>query len=105
MDGDLSPDDLEEGDCLFQPEREVFYVVTDVEEDSVNFAIHGWRSIGKERIGEYLQEDAAGDKFFITEDELREAIDEEEAERRLDRLKDMVFTVYADAEKYADPEP
>jgi len=102
---DVPVDDLSEGDWLFQPEREVFYVVTDVEDESINFAIHGWRSIGKERLGKYLSEDDNGERAFMTEEQLREAIDEDEAEQRLDRLKDMVFTVYAESDKYADPEP
>lgn len=95
-------EELSEGDCLFQPEQEIFYVVTGTDDDSVHFAIHGWRSIGKERLEGYL--DSNGDQFLLTEEELREMVDEDEAHEQLDRLKDMVFTVYADEDKYADPE-
>lgn len=94
--------DLSQGDCLFQPQQEAFFVVTDTDEDSVHFAIHGWRTIGKERLERYLSEDNR--QSLLTEEELREYIEDEEAEERLDRLKNMVFTVYADEEKYADTE-
>lgn len=99
---DALVEELSEGDCLFQPEQEIFYVVTGTDDDSVHFAIHGWRSIGKERLEGYLNPD--GDQFLLREEELREMIDEEEAHEQFDRLKDMVFTVYADEDKYADPE-
>lgn len=95
-------ENLSKGDCLFHPQQESFFVVTDTGEDSINFAIHGWRSIDKDRLESYLMQEGEH-KMFITEDELREQIQDEEAEDRLDRLKNMVFTVYLDEDKYAEP--
>lgn len=98
-------DELGEGDWLFQPDREMFYVVTDKSNGQLTFALHGWVSIGTERLENYLNgDDSADGKFLLTEEEMREKVDDPEAEEHLDKLKDMVFTVYAEPDKYADPE-
>jgi hypothetical protein len=105
--GDGEPDisDFSAGECLFQPDRELFYVVTDVNDDSIEFAIHGWQTIDKDRLQNYLQENSEGNKFFVTEDELQSVITDSETQQEFENLKDMVFTVYANSEKYADSDP
>jgi hypothetical protein len=101
-DGAQNVDELSKGDCLFQPENELFYVVTGRDENKINFALHGWQQVDVERVEQYLTHDASG-QFLYTEEELRDAVDNaDDVHNDLDRLKDMVFTVYADVDKYAD---
>lgn len=61
MTDDEIPDvdlELEKGDYVYQTDQELFLVVTSVNEDSYEFAVHGWREIADYRLQEYLEEDA-----------------------------------------------
>jgi hypothetical protein len=46
--------DLSTGDFVYQSDQELFLVVVDEDEDSYRFSVHGWRTIGKNRLEEYL---------------------------------------------------
>jgi len=90
-------EELDAGDVLFQPSQEMFYVVSGVDDEHVRFAVHGWRSMGKDRLSDYLSEDGK-EKFLYTEPEFREIIDDEDAESRFNELKSMVDDVYSDGD-------
>jgi hypothetical protein len=46
--------ELDEGDFVYQPNLELFLVVTGETENTYKFAAHGWREIDKTRVDEYL---------------------------------------------------
>lgn len=48
--------ELEKGDFLYQVDQELFLVVTDISKKSYTFSVHGWRTIDKERIDQYLDD-------------------------------------------------
>ena len=47
--------ELTNGDFLYQSDQELFLVAIDEDSDSYLFAVHGWRSIDKDRIDEYVR--------------------------------------------------
>jgi len=46
--------ELEKGDFVYQNDFELFLVCIGETEESYRFAVHGWRNIDKERVGEYI---------------------------------------------------
>jgi hypothetical protein len=87
--------DLSEGDFVYQSDLELFLVVTGETENSYQFAAHGWREIGKERLDEYLSHDSA--KLSSQEDviEYIENKGDPETKQQFETLLKM-FNAYAD---------
>lgn len=89
--------DLKEGDFLYQSDQELFLVVTGVTEDSYTFAAHGWRTIGKDRIDEYIDDSRSK---VHRQGEIEELIDEkgeDDTERQFNKLKQL-FSVYENSD-------
>jgi hypothetical protein len=97
-------DDLEPGDFLYQANQELFLVCIANRDEEVEFAVHGWRTIDKERLDHYLDPDGEFweglDDEFHTEERVREVIDEADdpnAEEKLEWLN-TIFEQYAEAD-------
>lgn len=97
-------DDLEPGDFLYQANQELFLVCISSNESEVEFAVHGWRSIDKDRLNHYLdpEEDFWGDfdDEIHTEEQVQKVIDQADdpnAQEKLDWLKE-IFAQYADTD-------
>lgn len=91
--------DLSPGDFLYQADQELFLVCIQNQEDEIEFAAHGWRTIDKERLDEYLE---AEKPIIHTEDQVRDVIDEADdpqAEEKLDWLKNIFEQYEADIEE------
>lgn len=89
--------ELSKGDFLYQSDQELFMVVTEVEEDTIKFAAHGWREIDKDRIEEYIED--SGSKVH-GQDKVEELITNEgddETRDKFNKLKQL-FSVYEQAE-------
>ncbi len=87
--------DLEKGDFVYQSDQELFLVVIDQDEDSYNFAVHGWRNIDKERLDEYV--DHQSGKLYQQED-ITETVQEEgddETKEHFTKLKQL-FAAYTE---------
>lgn len=92
---------LEPGDYLYQADQELFLVCMEDREDEIEFAVHGWRTIDKQRLESYLDEDKP---IVHTQDEVRDVVtdaDDPNAEEKLDWLTD-IFEQYEDAEVEED---
>jgi hypothetical protein len=89
-DVDLS---LEVGDFLYQSDQELFLVVTGVNTDSYEFAVHGWREIADYRLKEYLDGDSG--QLFRQEDvsEVVENEREADTQHKFKLLKEL-FSAY-----------
>lgn len=88
---------LEPGDFLYQADQELFLVCIEDREDEIEFAVHGWRTIDKSRLNDYLDADKP---VIHTEDQVRDVIEEADdpkAEEKLDWLR-SIFDQYRDAE-------
>ncbi len=87
--------DLDEGDYLYQSDQELFLVVTSVNENSHEFAVHGWREIADYRLDEYLS-DENGELHRSEEVEnLVQSSDDPSKQLALERLTEL-FEVYGD---------
>lgn len=89
--------ELSEGDFVYQSDRELFLVVTGETENSYQFAVHGWREIGKERLDEYLSHENAK---LTDQEEVIEYVDNEgsdEVKAQFENLLRM-FNEYADSD-------
>jgi len=78
--------DLEAGDYLYQADQELFLVCIADREDEVEFAVHGWRTIDKDRLNKYLDADKP---VIHTEDQVENVIedaDDPNAREKLDWL-------------------
>lgn len=85
--------DLSVGDFLYQSDQELFLVVTGETEDSYTFAVHGWRTIDKNRIGEYIKDSRSK---VHKQREIENLIDEsgnDSTEQQFNKLKQL-FSVY-----------
>lgn len=94
-------DSLEPGDFLYQADQELFLVCMEDREDEIEFAVHGWRTIDKERLDSYLDADRP---IIHTEDEVREAVadaDDPKAGDRLAWLTD-IFEKYENVDVESD---
>lgn len=90
-------DNLEPGDFFYQADGELFLVVISNNENDIEFAVHGWRTIGKDRLNDYLD---AEKPIIHTERQVESVVDEasdEEAEKKLDWLRE-IFEQYEDAD-------
>lgn len=86
---------LSKGDFLYQSDQELFLVVTDVNENSYDFAAHGWREIDKDRLSEYV--DGANGQLY-REEKVAEVVKEEKSDdtkEKFDALREL-FSVYED---------
>jgi|APHM01.1.fsa_nt_gi hypothetical protein len=84
---------LEVGDFLYQSDQELFLVVTGVNDDSYEFAVHGWREIADYRLKEYLDGDKG--ELFRQEDvsDVVENEREPDVQRKFKLLTDL-FSAY-----------
>lgn len=80
---------LEPGDFLYQADQELFLVCIEDREDEIEFAVHGWRTIDKNRLESYLDADK---QVVHTEEHVREVVeesDDDSAGEKLDWLTDI----------------
>lgn len=96
--------DLEPGDFLYQADQELFLVCIENRDDEVEFAVHGWRTIDKERLEHYVDPDGdfwkGLDDEFHTEEEVRRVVqeaDDPNGEQKLDWLME-IFAQYKEAD-------
>lgn len=89
--------DLERGDFVYQSDQELFLVVYDEDEETYHFAVHGWRSIDKNRLDEYL--DHQNGKLFDQEqiDELIEEKADDDTKEHYEMLE-RLFEAYNDSD-------
>lgn len=95
--------DLTPGDYIYQSDQELFLVVSEVNEDTYHFSVHGWREIDKDRIDEYIDNDKSN---VHKQGEIEQLIDtkgDDDTQQKFNRLKQL-FAVYEDAE-FADDGP
>lgn len=88
---------LEPGDFLYQADQELFLVCIEDREDEIEFAVHGWRTIDKKRLSDYLDADKP---VIHTEEQVKHVVEEADdpnAEEKLDWLKN-IFEQYKRAE-------
>lgn len=88
--------ELEEGDFIYQADQELFLVCIDENDDSYEFAVHGWRTIGKERLDRYMENDPTLQSEAQVEEVVRQA-DDPQGSEKLGWLKG-VFEQYQDAD-------
>lgn len=91
--------DLEPGSFLYQADQEIFLAVIEDCDDEVRFAVHGWRTIDKDRLESYL---SAGKPVMHTEEQVMEVIDEADdpdAERKIEWLKEIFETYKKDVDE------
>lgn len=89
--------DLSVGEFLYQSDQELFLVVSDESEESYRFSVHGWRTIDKDRVEEYVSHDNG--KLYSKE-QIEEFVKEEGNEQQVEnytRLKE-IFNSYTDVE-------
>lgn len=89
--------DLTAGDFLYQSDQELFLVVTGETDNSYTFAVHGWRTIDKDRIDEYIDDSRSK---VHRQSEIEQLIADEggtEMERNINKLKQL-FAVYEKAD-------
>lgn len=88
---------LDAGDFLYQSGQELFLCVAEDHDDSILFAVHGWREIDKDRVQDYID----SDKSTVHRQQVVEDIVEEEGDddtkRQFNKLKQL-FAVYEDGE-------
>jgi hypothetical protein len=86
--------DLEPGDFLYQSDQELFLCVTNVTDDEVQFAVHGWRNIGKDRLDDYINDS----RSRVYNENIEDALgDGDETKTQLNQLKQL-FSVYSNAD-------
>lgn len=89
--------DLSAGDFLYQSDQELFLVVIEENDESIKFAAHGWRDIGKDRIDEYIEDSRSKvHKQGEIEDLISDKGDSGTREQ-FNRLKQL-FAVYENAD-------
>lgn len=89
--------DLEPGDFVYQANEEIFLVVMETNENNIEFAAHGWRTINRDRLDSYLEADIP---VMHTAEEVREVAmssDDPKAAQKLTWLEDL-FAIYAEAD-------
>lgn len=89
--------DLSPSDFLYQSDQELFLVVVEENEDSYTFAAHGWREIGKDRIGEYIEDSRSKVHKQSDVEELIQEKGDEQTKKQFNKLKQL-FAVYENAE-------
>lgn len=89
------PPELSTGDFVYQSDQELFLVVIGEDENSYQFAVHGWRNIDKERLEEYIDHDNG--KLYKQEDVIETVEDEasDEQAKNFEILREM-FSEYSD---------
>lgn len=92
----MSPD-LEKGDFLYQSDQELFLVMIDETDDEFIFAAHGWRTIDKNRVKEYVEDDRSKVHEQAKLEKLIDEKGDEETEAQFNKLKQL-FAVYEQAE-------
>lgn len=83
------PPDLEIGDFVYQSDQELFLVVIGEDDNSYQFAVHGWRNIDKERLEEYI--DHENGKLY-KQDDIIETVESEASENEaanFNKLREM----------------
>lgn len=84
---------FEKGDFFYDPEHELFLVVSSTDDETYTLAVHGWWELSEDRIEEYREEKMPG---FVTADELEELI----AADGSDELQETFAEIQALFEKY-----
>jgi hypothetical protein len=79
--------ELEPGDFVYQADQELFLVVMEDDDDTYHFAVHGWRTIDKDRLDEYMTH---RDKQMFYDDEIDHILQEEATEEELERYRTIV---------------
>lgn len=102
-------DSLEPGDFLYQSDSELFLVVVENNENNVKMAAHGWRTIDKGRLDEYISHENG--KLYREKDVAEmisrkanargEDVTKEDLEAKLEEIKE-IFDVYGDEEMDTD---
>jgi hypothetical protein len=89
--------DLEPGDYLYQANSELFLVCIENNEHSIDFAAHGWRTIDKERLSDYLDADKP---VMHTEEQVKEIIEEVDDPKAMEKLNwlEGIFEKYKHGE-------
>lgn len=85
--------ELEPGDFLYQSDQELFLVVVEANEDSFEFAVHGWRDIDKERIDEYIEDSRSKVHKQGEIEELISDKGDDDTRQQFNKLKQL-FAVY-----------
>lgn len=90
-------DELSPGDFLYQSDQELFLMVMAENEDSYQFAAHGWRNIDKHRVEEYIDGESA--KLF-TQETVESVIDDAADDTYEDSYRKLhdLFDVYSNAD-------
>lgn len=90
--------ELSRGEFLYDAEQELFYVVVQQNNDTVTFAVHGWRTMNVDRVDEYITSDRVS---LFHEDDVHEVIEEDGDKKLAEQiaaLKKNVFNVYQERE-------
>jgi hypothetical protein len=93
MSNDESSLNLSAGDFVYQSDQELFLVVTGINENSYEFAAHGWREIDKGRLEEYLHGENGQ---LYRQEEVAEFVEEEKSDgtqKNFDALREL-FSAY-----------
>lgn len=87
--------ELSKGDFVYQADQELFLVVTGVNENSYEFAVHGWREIDESRLAEYFDGDTGQLYRQETVSKVVEDNKGEQTKERFEALKEL-FSKYED---------
>jgi hypothetical protein len=89
--------ELSKGDYVYQSDQELFLVMTGETENSYQFAVHGWREIGKDRLDEYISHENG--KLYQQTD-IEELVEEEGDDSEKESFVKMLemFNAYSDAD-------
>lgn len=88
--------DLEPGDYVYQSDQELFLVVTEVNNDSHEFAVHGWREISDHRLQEYLDGDTGKLHRQKQVERVVEDSDQDDVKETFNELTDLFATYHGE---------
>jgi hypothetical protein len=93
--------DLSKGDFVYQSDQELFLVVIGEDEESYQFAVHGWRNIGKNRLDEYISHDNGKLHKQDSVTEIVESKGDDTQRQSFEQMREM-RSVYADIDLEED---
>lgn len=93
--------ELEPGDFLYQPDRELFLVVMEEQDDSFVLAAHGWRNIDKQRLKEYVD----GHGSLHRQDDVDTIIDEQASDDTREKYNRLLDLFQSYAQEFDDDGP
>ena len=93
--------ELSTGDFVYQSDQELFLVCIGEDDNTYKFAVHGWRSIDKERLDEYVSHDNG--KLY-QQDDIAEVVENDAGETEKQHFAEMreMFAAYAEADLKED---